>query len=108
MVSSSRLTVPWSPRVVSLLVRDTFSAIPLQTLDSKIQPRLPSTCIDIGANASAEEAEEALDDGSVQVNNIVYSFRLQSTSFDKKSYLVYLKGACFVPMLLPLVLEIDY
>lgn len=47
---------------------------------------------DIGANASAEEAEEALDDTEVKVNNIVHSFRLQSTSFDKKSYLTYLKG----------------
>jgi len=48
--------------------------------------------VDIGANASAEEAEEALDDQVVKVNNIVHSFRLQSTSFDKKGYLAYLKG----------------
>lgn len=48
--------------------------------------------LDIGANASAEEADEALEDAAVKVNNVVYSFRLQSTSFDKKSYLTYLKG----------------
>ncbi|KAF4957653.1 hypothetical protein FSARC_11226 [Fusarium sarcochroum] len=48
--------------------------------------------IDIGANASAEEAAEDLDDQVTKVNNIVSSFRLQSTSFDKKSYLTYLKG----------------
>lgn len=48
--------------------------------------------VDIGANASAEEADEALDDTSVKVNNVVHSFRLQSTQFDKKGYLVYLKG----------------
>ncbi|KAF7534417.1 hypothetical protein G7Z17_g13363 [Cylindrodendrum hubeiense] len=48
--------------------------------------------IDIGANASAEEAAEDLDDTTVKVNNIVSSFRLQSTSFDKKGYLAYLKG----------------
>ncbi|KAF3940123.1 hypothetical protein ABW19_dt0209158 [Dactylella cylindrospora] len=48
--------------------------------------------VDIGANASAEEAEESLEDGTINVNNVVYSFRLQSTSFDKKSYLTYLKG----------------
>ena len=47
---------------------------------------------DIGANASAEEAEEALDEGAEQVNNVVYSFRLQPTSFDKKSYMSHLKG----------------
>ena len=44
-----------------------------------------------GANPSAEEVEEALEDGASQVNNVVHSFRLQPTSFDKKSYLVYLK-----------------
>jgi len=27
------------------------------------------------------------------VNNIVFSFRLNETQFDKKSYLTYLKGA---------------
>ncbi|KAJ4390470.1 hypothetical protein N0V85_007186 [Neurospora sp. IMI 360204] len=48
--------------------------------------------VDIGANASAEEQDDALEDTSVKVNNIVHSFRLQSTQFDKKGYLVYLKG----------------
>lgn len=47
---------------------------------------------DIGANASAEEAAEELDDTKTKVNNIVHSFRLQSTSFDKKGFLTYLKG----------------
>lgn len=48
--------------------------------------------VDIGANPSAEGGDEALEDGAQQVNNIVYNFRLQETSFDKKSYLTYLKG----------------
>lgn len=48
--------------------------------------------VNTGANASAEEADEALDDAETKVNNIVHSFRLQNTSFDKKSYLTYLKG----------------
>jgi len=48
--------------------------------------------IDIGANPSSEEQEEALEDGAAQVNNVVHSFRLQQTSFDKKTYLSYLKG----------------
>ncbi|KAK4156028.1 Mss4-like protein [Chaetomidium leptoderma] len=48
--------------------------------------------VDTGANASAEEASEEFEDTAVKVNNIVHSFRLQSTSFDKKSYLAYLKG----------------
>ena len=48
--------------------------------------------IDIGANPSAEEQEEALENGGSTVNNVVHSFRLTPTSFDKKSYLTYLKG----------------
>ena len=48
--------------------------------------------VDIGGNPSAEEQQEALDNGAEQVINIVHSFRLQATSFDKKSYLTYLKG----------------
>ncbi|PHH63095.1 hypothetical protein CDD80_1254 [Ophiocordyceps camponoti-rufipedis] len=48
---------------------------------------------DIGANASAEGGDEdGVEDQAVKVNNIVHSFRLQSTSFDKKGYLAYLKG----------------
>ncbi|KAI0435108.1 translationally controlled tumor-associated [Xylaria sp. FL1042] len=48
--------------------------------------------VDTGANASAEEADEGTDDTAVKVNNIVHSFRLQPTSFDKASYGSYLKG----------------
>ncbi|BGP22176.1 translationally controlled tumor protein-like protein [Rhodotorula toruloides] len=48
--------------------------------------------VNIGANASAEEAEETLEEGEQRVNNVVHSFRLSETSFDKKSYMTYLKG----------------
>ncbi|KAK3356941.1 translationally-controlled tumor protein [Lasiosphaeria hispida] len=48
--------------------------------------------VDTGANASAEEEEEGLEDTAVKVNNVINSFRLAQTSFDKKSYLTYLKG----------------
>jgi len=48
--------------------------------------------VDIGANASAEAEDEALEDGQENVIDVVYSQRLQSTSFDKKGYLTYLKG----------------
>ena len=47
---------------------------------------------DTGANASAEEAEEGVDDSKQQVIDVVHSFRLNETSFDKKSYLSHLKG----------------
>ncbi|KAG9317675.1 translationally controlled tumor-associated [Chiua virens] len=47
---------------------------------------------DHGANPSSEEQDEALEEGATQINNVVHSFRLQTTSFDKKSYLTYLKG----------------
>jgi hypothetical protein len=49
--------------------------------------------VDIGANPSAEEGEEALDDAKVMVLDIAHSFRLSETSFDKKAYLGHLKGA---------------
>jgi len=48
--------------------------------------------VDIGANASAEEEDEGVDDQAVKVNNIIHSFRLSATAFEKKDYLTYLKG----------------
>ncbi|ESZ95970.1 Translationally-controlled tumor protein [Sclerotinia borealis F-4128] len=48
--------------------------------------------VNTGANASAEEADEGTEDGDSKVNDIVSSFRLNNTSFDKKSYLTHLKG----------------
>ncbi|ORZ15077.1 translationally controlled tumor protein [Absidia repens] len=48
--------------------------------------------IDIGANPSAEGGEEAAESTSQTVNNVIYSFRLSETSFDKKSYMTYIKG----------------
>ncbi|KAL7409230.1 Mss4-like protein [Mrakia frigida] len=47
--------------------------------------------VNIGANASAEEAEEDLESGSSVVNNVISAMRLQPTTFDKKSYMIYLK-----------------
>lgn len=48
--------------------------------------------IDIGANPSTEgEDAEEVDDSVVMVNNIVSAFRLQETSFDKKSYMAYIR-----------------
>ena len=48
--------------------------------------------IDIGANPSAEDGDEALDDNTQQVLDITHSFRLNETNFDKKTYLTHLKG----------------
>ncbi len=47
---------------------------------------------DIGGNASAEGDEETVEDGTEKKIDVVHSFRLQSTGFDKKGYLTYLKG----------------
>lgn len=47
--------------------------------------------VDIGGNPSAEEAEDTVEASSEKVINLVHSFSLQSTMFDKKSYLTYLK-----------------
>ena len=38
-----------------------------------------------------EAALITIKEGAVQVNNVVHSHRLQRTTFDKKSYLTYLK-----------------
>ncbi|KAJ5738135.1 Translationally-controlled tumor protein [Penicillium malachiteum] len=46
---------------------------------------------DIGANPSAEEHEEVIEDRETVID-IIYSFNLSPTSFDKKAYLRYLKG----------------
>ncbi|KAI9574456.1 translationally controlled tumor-associated [Boletus coccyginus] len=52
----------------------------------------PGADIDIGANPSAEDQDEALEDGAKQVNDVVHSFRLQEVSkFDKKGYLTHIK-----------------
>ena len=48
--------------------------------------------VDIGANPSAEDGGDDLEEGVEVVNNVVYSFRLQPTAFDKKSFLTYIKG----------------
>ncbi|KAM3422866.1 hypothetical protein BST61_g348 [Cercospora zeina] len=49
--------------------------------------------VNTGANASAEGGDdEGADDQSKTEIDIVHSFRLNSTSFDKKGYLSHLKG----------------
>jgi hypothetical protein len=64
-------------------------------------PLIRST--DTGANASAEEADEGVEDGAQQVNNVVNSFRLQQTSFDKKSYLSHLKSTLKILEILDII-----
>lgn len=61
-------------------------------VDSQMIVVKPGADVDIGANPSAEDADEALEDGAISINNVVYSFRLQETSFDKKSFVTYIKG----------------
>ncbi|PQE13150.1 Translationally-controlled tumor protein [Rutstroemia sp. NJR-2017a BBW] len=54
---------------------------------------LGAVSVDTGANASAEGGDdEGADDQEQKVNNIVNSFRLTNTQFDKKSYLSHLKS----------------
>jgi Translationally controlled tumour protein len=49
--------------------------------------------VDIGANPSAEGSDdEAVEDQGRLVNDVLSSFRLEQTSFDKKSYMTYIKG----------------
>ncbi|KAG5357166.1 Translationally-controlled tumor protein-like protein [Yarrowia sp. C11] len=72
----------FEPKVVDNVVYEVDCAM-IQVADGDV---------DIGANPSAEDAEEGVDSDVQTVNNVVHSFRLQSTGFDKKSYLTYLKG----------------
>ncbi|CAE6465401.1 unnamed protein product [Rhizoctonia solani] len=78
------------------IVSDAFSLKLVDDIVYEIDCQLitvkPGADVDIGANPSAEEQEEALEEGAVQVNNVVHSFRLQQSTFDKKGYLAYLKG----------------
>lgn len=48
--------------------------------------------VDIGANPSAEGGDEGVEEDAKTVNNVVHSFRLTETAFDKKSYMTYIKG----------------
>jgi hypothetical protein len=53
---------------------------------------LTASLPDIGANPSAEDGgDEGAEDNTSTVINVVHSFRLNETSFDKKSYLTALK-----------------
>lgn len=47
--------------------------------------------VNIGANPSAEEQEETLDDSAQNVIDVVHTFRLQETPFNKKSFGAYMK-----------------
>ncbi|KAM6495844.1 Mss4-like protein [Amanita muscaria] len=73
-------------------------AYPMKTIDDIVFEVECATIVikegdvDIGANPSQEEQSEGVDDGSKTVNNVAHSFRLQATSFDKKSFLTYLKA----------------
>ncbi|AQZ15319.1 TMA19 (YKL056C) [Zygosaccharomyces parabailii] len=88
-----------------IIYKDVFSgdellsdAYPIKEVDGAV---LEADCamvkvggenIDIGANPSAEDAGDDVEDGSETVNNVVHSFRLQQTGFDKKSFVSYIKG----------------
>ncbi|KAJ1835822.1 hypothetical protein IWW55_000882 [Coemansia sp. RSA 2706] len=77
------------------LFSDAFEPIEIgkvaMEVDCKMVP-VGGEDINTGANASAEEAGEQLEDSVQTVNNVVYSGRLQETQFDKKSYMTYIKG----------------
>lgn len=77
------------------MVSDGFKIIEVDNIAYEVDCRMVVVKegeVDIGANASAEEEQEALEDGAVTVNDVVHSFRLQSTAFDKKAYMTYIKG----------------
>lgn len=73
----------------------TFDCQVSKTLDSSSTAKLTNLIQVIavggeGADIGGEEGE-ALDDGKQQKINLVHSFGLQPTTFDKKAYMLYLK-----------------
>jgi len=78
------------------LLSDVYEAKVVDDIVLEVQAKMVQVSddvnIDIGANASAEEENEEYSSSVRTVNNIVDSFRLQETSFDKKSYMTYIKG----------------
>lgn len=78
------------------IISDAFKITEIDDIAYEVDCRLimvnPGADVDIGANASAEEAAEEVEDGAVQINDVVYSMRLATTEFDKKSYMIYIKG----------------
>ncbi|KAJ3334423.1 hypothetical protein HDU91_002747, partial [Kappamyces sp. JEL0680] len=77
------------------MISDAFKITEVDDIVYEVNCRLimvnPGAEVDIGANASAEEVEEEVQDDAIQINDVVYSMRLQSTEFDKKSYMTYIK-----------------
>jgi len=77
-------------------------AYPMRTVDDVVYEVESKNLVktegnyDIGANASQDPDAEKEDDGfdvnSQTVNNVLDAHRLQPTSFDKKSYMTYIKG----------------
>jgi hypothetical protein len=78
------------------MISDAFKIVEVDDIAYEVDCKMITVSaggdVDIGANASAEEQQEELEDGAQQVNDVVYSMRLQSTEFDKKSYMTYIKG----------------
>jgi hypothetical protein len=78
------------------MISDAFDIIDIDDIAFEVDAKMiivkNGADVDIGANASAEEQAEELEDGATQILDIVYSFRLSETSFDKKSFMTYIKG----------------
>ena len=53
----------------------------------------------LGANPSGEGEDEEVDDKSERVIDLVHGSRLVQTTFDKKSYLAYLKVSFHISVL---------
>lgn len=82
------------------VLSDSYPIVLLDDIVFEVQAKMitktESGDYNIGANASAEggggETDEGFDASSVTVNNIVDAHNLQQTTFDKKSYMAYIKN----------------
>ena len=78
------------------LLSDSFPLVDIDDVAYEVETKMVTKSegdYDIGANPSAEGGgDDGFDKTSEQVNNLVDAMRLQMTSFDKKSYMGYIKA----------------
>ncbi len=86
-----------SPFVTMLLFKDVFSDDEMFSDAYKYTEKgctLEVECkmIQVREGSDIPVNEEDCDDQTITVNDVVYSFRLVETQFDKKTYMTYIKG----------------
>ncbi|CAG7947253.1 unnamed protein product [Penicillium nalgiovense] len=87
--SAAEQLAGWTHSVIEYdqMLSDSFPIREVDDIVYEVDCKLIQTRWDVDV-----EQGEAVEDGIIKSIDVVDAFRLQSTSFDKKSYLAYLKG----------------